>query len=92
MARKLNRQKPFGEVCGGNGKAKYVQDGIDFDAEGNEIGGKAEAPPKKAPEQEENTQPEPEPAKPAGKATGKATVTKVGKTPVNSQVEKALQE
>jgi hypothetical protein len=52
MARKLNRSKPFGEVCGGNGATKYTQDGVDFDADGNEIG----AQPDKKSEQEKVSQ------------------------------------
>lgn len=41
MARKLNRNAGFGEICGepsaSLGYARYVQDGIYFDEQGNEI-------------------------------------------------------
>ena len=45
MGKKLDRSKPFGEILGGSSEARYVQDGVLFDAHGNEIG--AEAVPAK---------------------------------------------
>jgi hypothetical protein len=69
MARKLNRSKSFGEVCGGNGAAKYTQDGIDFDADGNEIGAKTQ--PDKVPEQNDVTAEEAQQAIDAAKAAKK---------------------
>jgi hypothetical protein len=41
MAKTLNRNAPFGEICGDPpanlGYARYVQDGHYFDAQGNEV-------------------------------------------------------
>ncbi len=45
MGKKLDRTKSFGEILGSLSEARYVQDGVLFDAHGNEIG--AEAVPAK---------------------------------------------
>ena len=37
MGKKLDRAKSFGEILGGLSEARYVQDGVLFDAHGNEI-------------------------------------------------------
>lgn len=39
MARKLDRNRPFGEIYGGSGDARYEQHGIMFDAAGDELPG-----------------------------------------------------
>jgi len=39
MARKLDRTRPFGEIYGGSGDARYEQHGIMFDAAGDELPG-----------------------------------------------------
>lgn len=46
MGKKLDRSKPFGEIFGGNSEARFVQDGTQFDAHGDEVGAEA-APAKK---------------------------------------------
>jgi hypothetical protein len=38
MPKTLDRNRPFGEICGGDGSSgKYEQDNLLFDASGNEI-------------------------------------------------------
>ena len=41
MGKKLDRTKSFGEILGGISEARYTQDGVLFDAHGNEIGTEA---------------------------------------------------
>lgn len=43
MARTLDRTKDFGTICGGEGEARFFQDGAYFDNDGDEIGGEEEA-------------------------------------------------
>lgn len=47
MAKKLDRERDFGTICGG-GEVAYVQDNVYFDALGNEIVTKAATGKKKA--------------------------------------------
>lgn len=43
---KLDKTKDFGEISGGGTPARYFQDGLFFDAQGNELPGQTK--PKKA--------------------------------------------
>lgn len=62
MGKKLDRAKSFGEILGGSSEARYVQDGVLFDAHGNEIG--AESVPAK-PQAKGKTPPKAEAPAPA---------------------------
>lgn len=41
--RKFDPKRPHGLVCGSESRVRYEQDGVHFDAEGNEVGAKSEA-------------------------------------------------
>ena len=43
MSKTLDRSKDFAQICGGNGEARYEQDGNQFDASDNLIGGDVSA-------------------------------------------------
>lgn len=45
MGRTLDKTKDFGTICGGEGEARYFQDGAYFDNDGEEIGGEEEFTP-----------------------------------------------
>ena len=48
MSKTLDRNRPFGEICGGDGSGgKYEQDNLLFDASGNEIPAAVPHEPKK---------------------------------------------
>ena len=76
MGKKLDRTKSFGEILGGNSEARYVQDGVLFDAHGNEIG--AEAVPAKT--------------QAKGKTAPKAEAPAPAPTTVDAQVDAFLGE
>ena len=47
MSKTLDRNRPFGEIWGGDGGAKYEQDNLLFDGQGNEIVAEASQEPKR---------------------------------------------
>ena len=47
MSKTLDRNRPFGEIWGGDGGAKYEQDNLLFDASGKEIVADAPQEPKR---------------------------------------------
>lgn len=46
---KLDRTRPYGEIFGDTGGAKYEQDGMTYDAAGEPMGNKAQAKPEAVP-------------------------------------------
>lgn len=46
MGRTLDRTKDYGIICGGEGEARFFQDGAYFDNDGEQIGGEEEEAPK----------------------------------------------
>lgn len=60
MAKKLDRKKPFGEINGDAGNARYFQDNIYFDASDNEI--VTTSPSKASPSKGKASAPAPAPA------------------------------
>lgn len=78
MGKKLDRTKSFGEIFGGSNEARYTQDGVLFDAHGDEIG--AETVPVKPQ------------AKGKGKTPPKAEAPAPAPTTVDAQVDAFLGE